>query len=147
MGNPASIDAATIADAFAALRIEAERLVLGDVSTGASGFGNPRSDLARATELASVFVDTLGMSGLAAPLRTFRDKDGVWAKYDVEEVATPQGFARNPALVHSFYNGRRAGLKSVKPIFFAVQRAVGGITCISPEAPTVERASMMKRDS
>jgi cell division protease FtsH len=56
--------------------IEAERLVLGDVSTGASGFGNPRSDLARATELASVFVDTLGMSGLAAPLRTFRDKDG-----------------------------------------------------------------------
>jgi cell division protease FtsH len=56
--------------------IEAERLVLGDVSTGASGFGNPRSDLARATELASVFVDTLGMSALAAPLRTFRDKDG-----------------------------------------------------------------------
>jgi cell division protease FtsH len=56
--------------------IEAERLVMGDVTTGASGFGNPRSDLARATELASVFVDTLGMSGLAAPLRTFRDKDG-----------------------------------------------------------------------
>jgi cell division protease FtsH len=56
--------------------IEAERLLLGDVSTGASGFGNPRSDLARATELASIFVDTLGMSGLAAPLRTFRDKDG-----------------------------------------------------------------------
>jgi cell division protease FtsH len=56
--------------------IEAERLLLGDVSTGASGFGNPRSDLARATELASIFVDTLGMSSLAAPLRTFRDKDG-----------------------------------------------------------------------
>lgn len=56
--------------------IEAERLLLNDVSTGASGFGNPRSDLARATELASIFVDTLGMSSLAAPLRTFRDKDG-----------------------------------------------------------------------
>ncbi len=56
--------------------IEAERLLLGDVTTGASGFGNPRSDLARATELASIFVDTLGMSSLAAPLRTFRDKDG-----------------------------------------------------------------------
>lgn len=56
--------------------IEAERLVIGDVTTGASGFGNPRSDLARATELASIFVDTLGMSSLAAPLRTFRDKDG-----------------------------------------------------------------------
>jgi len=56
--------------------IEAERLLIGDVTTGASGFGNPRSDLARATELASIFVDTLGMSTLAAPLRTFRDKDG-----------------------------------------------------------------------
>jgi cell division protease FtsH len=56
--------------------IEAERLLIGDVTTGASGFGNPRSDLARATELASIFVDTLGMSNLAAPLRTFRDKDG-----------------------------------------------------------------------
>ncbi|HEY3789683.1 MAG TPA: AAA family ATPase [Urbifossiella sp.] len=56
--------------------IEAERLLIGDVTTGASGFGNPRSDLARATELASIFVDTLGMSSLAAPLRTFRDKDG-----------------------------------------------------------------------
>jgi NAD-dependent deacetylase len=48
-------------------------------------------------------------------ISTFRDKDGVWAKYDVEEVATPQGFARNPARVHEFYNGRRAGLKTVKP--------------------------------
>jgi NAD-dependent deacetylase len=48
-------------------------------------------------------------------ISTFRDKDGIWAKYDVEEVATPQGFARNPALVHEFYNGRRAGLKSVRP--------------------------------
>jgi cell division protease FtsH len=56
--------------------IEAERLLIGDVTTGASGFGNPRSDLARATELASIFVDTLGMSNLAAPLRTFRDKEG-----------------------------------------------------------------------
>ena len=48
-------------------------------------------------------------------ISTFRDKDGVWAKYDVEEVATPEGFARNPKLVHEFYNGRRQGLKAVKP--------------------------------
>lgn len=46
---------------------------------------------------------------------TFRDPDGVWAKYDYNEVATPEGFARNPALVHSFYNARRAGLKCVQP--------------------------------
>lgn len=46
---------------------------------------------------------------------TFRDPDGVWAKYDVEEVATPQAFARNPAKVQDFYNMRRAGLAHVKP--------------------------------
>ena len=38
-----------------------------------------------------------------------------------------------------------SGRKSVRPIFLAVQRAVAGITCIRPEAPTCERASMMKR--
>ncbi len=48
-------------------------------------------------------------------ISTFRDKDGVWAKYDVEEVATPMAFARNPVLVHDFYNMRRRGLHTVKP--------------------------------
>ena len=56
--------------------IEAERLLLGDVSTGASAFGDPRSDLSRASDLASIFVEGCGMSGLAAPLRTFRDREG-----------------------------------------------------------------------
>lgn len=46
---------------------------------------------------------------------TFRDPDGVWAKYDYNDVATPQGFAKNPSLVHSFYNMRRAGLRLVEP--------------------------------
>ena len=41
-------------------------------------------------------------------LGTFRDTDGLWSQYDLEEVATPQGFARNPQLVHDFYNARRA---------------------------------------
>jgi cell division protease FtsH len=56
--------------------IEAERLLLGDVSTGASAFGDPRSDLSRASDLASIFVEGCGMSHLAAPLRTFRDREG-----------------------------------------------------------------------
>ena len=56
--------------------IEAERLLLGDVSTGASAFGDPRSDLSRASDLASIFVEGCGMSNLAAPLRTFRDHEG-----------------------------------------------------------------------
>lgn len=56
--------------------IEAERLMLGDITTGASAFGDPRSDLSRASELAELFVEGCGMSNIAAPLRTFRDNDG-----------------------------------------------------------------------
>lgn len=48
-------------------------------------------------------------------LGTFRDKDGLWTKYDLQEVATPEGFARNPALVHDFYNARRRNLVAAAP--------------------------------
>ena len=48
-------------------------------------------------------------------ISTFRDADGVWTKYDWKEVATPEGFAVNPGLVHSFYNARRAHLATVTP--------------------------------
>jgi NAD-dependent deacetylase len=50
-------------------------------------------------------------SGIA----TFRDKDGIWAKVDVMDVATPQGFARNPQLVLDFYNKRRRDSGKAKP--------------------------------
>jgi NAD-dependent deacetylase len=43
---------------------------------------------------------------------TFRDKDGLWTKVNVEDVATPEGFARNPRMVLDFYNQRRRGLRS-----------------------------------
>ncbi|QNH33730.1 NAD-dependent deacylase [Aminobacter sp. MDW-2] len=46
---------------------------------------------------------------------TFRDKDGIWSKIDYRDVATPEGFARNPELVDDFYNQRRAGLADVAP--------------------------------
>ena len=48
-------------------------------------------------------------------LSTFRDKTGVWTKYDWREVATPEGFAANPALVHSFYNQRRHDVVEAQP--------------------------------
>ncbi len=56
-------------------------------------------------------------AGLSAEsgLSTFRDKNGIWAKHDYREVATPEGFARNPCLVHDFYNQRRRALASVEP--------------------------------
>jgi NAD-dependent deacetylase len=46
-------------------------------------------------------------SGLA----TFRDPDGIWAQVRIEDVATPQAFARDPARVQGFYNARRAQLR------------------------------------
>jgi NAD-dependent deacetylase len=48
-------------------------------------------------------------------LKTFRDSDGLWMGYDIEEVATPQGFAKNPQLVLDFYNMRRAEVKKAQP--------------------------------
>lgn len=56
-------------------------------------------------------------AGLSAEsgLGTFRDKEGLWTRYDIDEVATPQGFARNPGLVHEFYNARRANCRQAQP--------------------------------
>ncbi|AZQ57913.1 NAD-dependent deacylase [Maribacter sp. MJ134] len=48
-------------------------------------------------------------------LKTFRDADGLWEGHDVMEVASPQGFARNPELVLEFYNQRRRQLLKVTP--------------------------------
>jgi len=48
-------------------------------------------------------------------LKTFRDSDGLWEGYDIEEVATPEGWERNPALVQEFYNMRRKQVLEVKP--------------------------------
>jgi NAD-dependent deacetylase len=50
-------------------------------------------------------------SGLA----TFRDSGGLWENHRVEDVATPEAFQRNPALVHAFYNQRRAQLRQAQP--------------------------------
>lgn len=44
-------------------------------------------------------------------LDTFRCAGGLWSRVDLEDVATPQGFARDPDLVHRFYNDRRRGLR------------------------------------
>lgn len=48
-------------------------------------------------------------------LGTFRDEGGLWAQHRIEDVATPEGFARNPALVHGFYNARRAQAAEAQP--------------------------------
>jgi NAD-dependent deacetylase len=48
-------------------------------------------------------------------LKTFRDSDGLWEGYNIEEVATPEAWRRNPALVQEFYNMRRKSVLEAKP--------------------------------
>jgi NAD-dependent deacetylase len=48
-------------------------------------------------------------------LKTFRDSDGLWEGYDINEVATATAWRRNPALVQEFYNMRRKGVKEAQP--------------------------------
>lgn len=48
-------------------------------------------------------------------LQTFRAEDGLWCEHRVEDVATPEAYARDPALVQRFYNMRRAQLAEVEP--------------------------------
>ena len=55
-----------------------------------------------------------GMSAESG-LKTFRDSDGLWENYAVEDVATPEAWQKNPALVLKFYNDRRKQVKQAKP--------------------------------
>jgi NAD-dependent deacetylase len=55
-----------------------------------------------------------GMSAESG-ISTFRDAGGLWEKYPVMDVASADGFARNPELVHQFYNQRRHDLLKAKP--------------------------------
>jgi NAD-dependent deacetylase len=77
-----------------------------------------------------IFVLTGAGVSAESGLGTFRDKDGVWTKYDLSEVATPEGFARNPAKVRDFYNARRANLAGAAPnaAHFALERLEAELT-------------------
>ena len=61
-----------------------------------------------------VVLTGAGMSAESG-ISTFRDSDGLWEKYRVEDVATPEGFAADPELVLNFYNQRRRELLNTKP--------------------------------
>lgn len=60
----------------------------------------------------SVVVLTGAGVSAESGIDTFRDSGGLWERYRVEDVASPEGFARDPDLVHRFYNGRRQRLVS-----------------------------------
>lgn len=62
-------------------------------------------------------IVVLSGAGISAEsgFSTFRDSDGLWNKFKVEDVATPEGYARNPQLVLDFYNGLRRDLYKAEP--------------------------------
>lgn len=59
----------------------------------------------------------LSGAGISAEsgLKTFRDSDGLWNGYDVYEVASPEGWYKNPQLVLDFYNARRKDVAAAEP--------------------------------
>jgi len=61
-------------------------------------------------------------------LGTFRDEGGLWAQHKIEDVATPEGFARDPELVQRFYNMRRA--EAVKAVPNAAHRALTALEAV-----------------
>jgi len=65
-------------------------------------------------DAAIVILTGAGISAESG-LRTFRDADGLWERHRVEDVATPEAFHRDPALVHRFCNERRRSLATVQP--------------------------------
>lgn len=64
---------------------------------------------------ASIVVLTGAGMSAESGVPTFRGVDGLWEGHRIEDVASPEGFARDPELVHRFYNLRRAALNTVEP--------------------------------
>lgn len=62
-----------------------------------------------------IFVLTGAGVSAESGLGTFRDKGGLWSRFDLQEVATPEGFARDPAKVHDFYSMRRTHHREARP--------------------------------
>lgn len=62
-------------------------------------------------------IVVLSGAGISAEsgIKTFRDSNGLWENHKIEDVASPEGFARNPKLVLEFYNLRRRQLSEVNP--------------------------------
>ena len=66
-------------------------------------------------EIANIVILTGAGISAESGLNTFRAADGLWEGHRVEDVATPEAFARDPALVHAFYDARRERLGEVEP--------------------------------
>ncbi|MFT3731570.1 MAG: NAD-dependent deacylase [Hyphomicrobium sp.] len=87
-------------------------------------------------------------AGLSAEsgVPTFRDPDGIWSKYDWRDVATPDGFQRNPTLVLDFYNTRRRAHRAIKPnaahiALARLEKENGGVTIVTQNIDALHEAA------
>jgi NAD-dependent protein deacetylase/lipoamidase len=90
-------------------------------------------------------------AGLSAEsgLGTFRDKAGLWSQFPQEEVATPEGFARNPTRVHDFYNLRRRHHFDARPnaahqALARLEREHGGVLTVTQNIDALHEAAGSK---
>jgi NAD-dependent deacetylase len=67
------------------------------------------------SEVRNIVILTGAGISAESGLATFRGPDGLWEGHRVEDVATPEAFARDPELVHKFYDARRTRLGEVEP--------------------------------
>jgi len=70
-------------------------------------------------------IVVLSGAGISAEsgIKTFRDTGGLWEEHNIDDVATPDGFRRNPTLVLDFYNKRRKQLATCQPNFAHISLA------------------------
>jgi NAD-dependent deacetylase len=94
-----------------------------------------------------VFVLTGAGISAESGVRTFRDAGGLWEEHRIEDVATPQGFERDPRLVWRFYSQRRKQLESIRPnpahlALAQLQKGIGDrlFLCTQNVDPLHERA-------
>ena len=66
-------------------------------------------------DIANIVILTGAGVSAESGLATFRGPDGLWEGHRVEDVCTPEALARDPVMVHRFYNARRAALASAEP--------------------------------
>ncbi len=83
------------------------------------GEPEPNSQIAEAARILAGAKRVVALTGAGVSAEsgvpTFRDKDGLWDKYDVTTLATPEAFESDPAFVWKWYDWRRQMVKSVEP--------------------------------
>jgi NAD-dependent deacetylase len=77
----------------------------------------------------NIFVLTGAGVSAESGLGTFRDKDGLWSRFDPMKLATPEAFTHGPDQVHAFYNMRRQNLIAAEPnaAHYALARLESGL--------------------